>query len=232
MIVMAAGAAATSRLTQLLNDGLGRLGLTLTVEQRQLLLRYLELLAQWNQTYNLTSIRDPEAMLSQHVLDCLAVVEPLRRELEGAPDRRLLDVGSGAGLPGIVIAVAAPEVQVTCVDSVGKKTAFIGHVASALGLKNVGSVHSRVEAMTTGPFDVITSRAFSSLRDLVGATRHLLAVDGSWMAMKGQRPDDELAELDPTTYLFHVEPLRIPGLAAERCIAWIRRLAGSERSLS
>ena len=231
MIVTAAGAAATSPLAHLLNDGLQRMGLASTVEQRQQLLRYLELLGRWNQTYNLTSIRDPEAMLSQHVLDCLAVVAPLRREVAGAPRPRLLDVGSGAGLPGVVIAVAAPEVQVTCVDSVGKKTAFIAHAAGALGLKNVAAFHGRVEAMTTGPFDVITSRAFSSLRDLVGATGHLLTVEGSWMAMKGQRPDAELAELDPNAHVFHVEPIRVPTLDAERCIAWIRRSTDSERSL-
>lgn len=230
---MAVDEAATSLLAPLLNAALDRLSLALTPEKHGQLLRYLALLGQWNKIYNLTSVRDPRAMLSQHVIDCLATIEPLRREAASRPRRRLLDVGSGAGLPGIVIAIAAPEFQVTCIDSVGKKAAFISQVASALKLTNLDAVHGRVEAMDGQPtFDIIASRAFSSVSTLVASTRKLLASGGVWMAMKGQDPVEELALLDLTVFLFHVEPLDVPGLNAQRCIAWIRKLHESERSLT
>ena len=186
------------------------------------LLRYLSLLQRWNATYNLTAVRDPAQMLVQHLVDCLAVVSPLRRELGGHAGARLLDVGSGAGLPGLVVAVTCPALQVVCVDTVGKKAAFVRQAALELGLRNLQAEHARVEALALPPFDLITSRAFASLADFVTLTRALLAPGGRWMAMKGQRPDAELAALPAGVRLDAVEPLAVPGLAAERCLVWLR----------
>ena len=232
MTVATVDEAATSSLGPLLDSGLDRLHLALQLEQRDQLLRYLALLVQWNRTYNLTSVREPRAMLSQHLLDCLATIGPLRREAAKTQGRRLLDVGSGAGLPGVVVAIAAPEFQVTCVDSVGKKAAFVAQVAGVLKLANLDAVHGRVEALTARPFDVIASRAFSALTRLVSSTRQLLAPGGVWMAMKGQDPAAELALLDPAEFLFHVEPLVVPHLHAERCIAWVKPIPESGRTLT
>ncbi len=223
---------ATSTLAPLLDSALDRLRLDLSSDQRGQLLRYLALLGQWNKTYNLTSVRDPQAMLSQHVIDCLATVGPLRREISSSPGRRLLDVGSGAGLPGIVIAIAAPEFQVTCIDSVGKKTAFVAQASSVLKLSNVDAVHGRVEAMGDDPFDVIASRAFSAASTFVASTHRLIAPGGVWMAMKGQTPSAEINMLDSKSFLFHVEPLDVPSLDAQRCILWIRSINESERTLT
>jgi 16S rRNA (guanine527-N7)-methyltransferase len=180
---------------------------------------YLKLLERWNRAYNLTAVRDPEAMRVQHLADCLAVVAPLRRE---CPAGRVLDVGSGGGLPGVVLAVMNPSWQVICVDTVGKKVAFIRQVAAELGLPNLRAEHSRVEALRSPGFDVITSRAFASLAEFVRLTCGLIAPGGRWMAMKGQRPDAEIAALPPEIDVFHVEPLSVPGLEAQRCLVWMR----------
>jgi 16S rRNA (guanine527-N7)-methyltransferase len=161
-------------------------------------------------------------MLVQHLVDCLAVVPPLVRELGERSGARVLDVGSGAGLPGLVIAVTCPALQVACVDTVGKKAAFIRQAALELGLHNLQAERARVEALALPPFDLITSRAFASLADFVNLTRPLLAPGGRWMAMKGQRPDAELAALPAGVRLDAVEPLAVPGLAAERCLVWLR----------
>ena len=185
------------------------------------LVRYLALLRKWNAAYNLTAVRDPEQMRVQHLMDCLAVVEPLRRE-RGTSESRILDVGSGGGLPGVVLAVAEPRWDVSCVDAVGKKAAFVRQVAGELVLPNLHALHARVEALPGPSFDVITSRAFASLADFVRLTRPLLAHHGRWMAMKGHRPADEIATLPGDVEVFHVEPLSVPGLAAERCLVWMR----------
>lgn len=192
--------------------------------------RYLGLLAQWNTAYNLTAIRDPVQMRTQHVADCAAVVEPIRRELsrkaDGPPTagdaKRLLDVGSGGGLPGVILALAEASWDVTCVDAVGKKAAFIRQVASELGLPNLHAEHARVEALKLPPFDLIICRAFAALPEFVEVTRELLAANGVWVAMKGKRPDNELAALAPNVDVFHVEPLTVPGLDAHRCLIWMR----------
>ena len=202
------------------------LGLQLSDAQYEQLLEYLELIAKWNKVYNLTAVRDPEEMLVQHLFDSLAAVGPLRRHTGGQPIR-LLDVGSGAGLPGVVIAICCPEVQVECVDTVGKKAAFIQQAAAQLGLSNLRGVHDRVENLK-GPYDVICSRAFASLQDFVSWSGAALAEQGVWLAMKGKHPDAEMAELPPAAEVFHVEQLSVPELAAERCIVWMRKRHGEE----
>ncbi len=201
------------------------LGVPLAPAQADALLAYLSLLQRWNATYNLTAVRDPAQMLVQHIVDCLAVVPPLRRVLGEGSGARVLDVGSGAGLPGVVIAVLCPSFRVVCVDTVGKKAAFIRQAAMELRLPNLQAEHARVEALKQPPFDLITSRAFASLNDFVTLTRPLLAPGGRWMAMKGQHPEAELAALPPGVAAEAVEPLAVPGLGAERCLVWLRPAA-------
>ena len=158
------------------------LGLALDPAALERLLAYLALLQRWNATYNLTAVRDPGEMLTQHLADCLAVVGPLRRQLGAGTSRRVLDVGSGGGLPGVALAVLEPGWSVTCVDAVGKKAAFIRQVAVELRLRNLAAEHARVESLKAVGFDLITSRAFASLADFVSLTRKLLAAEGVWAA--------------------------------------------------
>jgi 16S rRNA (guanine527-N7)-methyltransferase len=190
--------------------------------QTDALLVYLALLRRWNGVYNLTAVRDPSAMLTQHLADCLAIVPPLKKYLADRP-ARLMDVGSGGGLPGVVVAVLLPDVDVTCVDTVGKKAAFVQQVAAELKQPNLHSAHSRVERLKLAPFDIVSSRAFASLADFVRLTENLLMDGGSWLAMKGKAPADEIAELPPTVDVFHVEQLTVPGLDADRCLVWMKR---------
>lgn len=205
-----------------LREGVAELGLVLADPQISQLLAYQDLIAKWNQVYNLTAVRDPQEMLTHHLLDSLAVVRPLRQHLAGRAT--LLDVGSGAGLPGVVLAIACPDLMVTCVDTVAKKAAFIQQVAVTLGLPHLKGLHARVEALP-GPYDIISSRAFSSLPDFVKGSRQALAPQGVWMAMKGKHPQEELAALPVDVDVFHVEPLTVPDLSAERCIVWMRLAA-------
>lgn len=198
------------------------LALPMTPEQRKGLLAYVELLTRWNATYNLTAVRDREAVWTQHVADCLAVLPALDALRTHTPAHRLLDVGSGGGLPGVLLALMRPTLDVTCIDTVGKKAAFVRQVAGALGLPNLHAVHSRVESLRAPPFDIVASRAFASLPDFVRLTRQLLAPNGSWMAMKGKRPDEEIVALPTDVSVFHVEPLQVPGLDAERCLVWMK----------
>jgi 16S rRNA (guanine527-N7)-methyltransferase len=200
----------------------GELGLDLTAAHGERLMQFMALLQRWNGIYNLTAVRDPAQMLTQHLADCLAVVPALRRWREASGLKRLLDVGSGGGLPGVVLAVVDEDLSVTCVDTVGKKAAFVRQVAVELKLSNLHAVHARVEQLDVPPFDLITSRAFASLVDFTSLTRKHLAPAAVWMAMKGKRPDDELAALPPEIDVFHVEPLVVPGLNAERCLVWMR----------
>jgi 16S rRNA (guanine527-N7)-methyltransferase len=210
-----------------LQKGLDGLGLVLPADQQTRLLAYMDLIAKWTKVYNLTAVRDANEMLTHHLLDSLAVVAPLRRELaklvlpEGQTQLSLLDVGAGAGLPGIVIAITCPEVSVTCVDTVAKKAAFIQQVAATLKLPNLKGLHARVEGLTQ-PYDVVCSRAFASLVDFTTWSKLALASHGVWMAMKGKYPDQELTVLPESVKVFHVEQLQVPGLDAERCIIWMR----------
>jgi 16S rRNA (guanine527-N7)-methyltransferase len=232
-------------LSPVLQKGADGLGLALSEEQKAQLLAYMDLIGKWTKVYNLTAVRDANEMLTHHLLDSLAVIAPLRRELaklnltstDWAADTeegkglgvaksaqtkyRLLDVGAGAGLPGIVIAITCPEVAVTCVDTVAKKAAFIQQVAATLKLTNLRGLHARVESLVQ-PYDVVCSRAFASLIDFTTWSQAALADGGVWMAMKGKHPDQEMAVLPESVKVFHVEQLRVPGLDAERCIVWMR----------
>ena len=214
-----------------LQAGADALALGLTEAQITALIDFLALLQKWNKVYNLTAVRDPQEMLTHHLLDSLAAVAPLRRHVAalaaqtsepGAKAVRLLDVGSGGGLPGVVFAICCPEVDVSCVDTVGKKAAFIQQAAVALKLRNLHGIHARVETLTN-TFDVISCRAFASLPDFVNWSRAALATPhGVWLAMKGKHPDDEIASLPAEVNVFHVEQLVVPGLVAERCIVWMK----------
>jgi 16S rRNA (guanine527-N7)-methyltransferase len=189
---------------------------------RQVLLdRYLDLLSRWNRVYNLTALRDPALMRSHHLADSESIVAPLARHAAGRP-LRILDVGSGGGLPGVVLAIHHPDWDVTCVDTVAKKAGFIRQVALELGLPNLHAVHARVEQMPSAQADVVTSRAFASLPDFCAWTHQHLAPGGVWLAMKGRHPADEIAALPPDASVFHVEQLRVPELDAERCAIWLR----------
>ena len=185
------------------------------------MLAYLDLLVRWNTTYNLTAVRDPDDMLTQHLVDCLAVLPPMQRML-GEAGRRVLDVGSGGGLPGVVLAMLRPDDAVVCVDAVGKKAAFVRQVGLELRLPNLQVEHARVERLDMPGFNVIVSRAFATLRDFTVMTKHLVASGGTWMAMKGKRPDKEMGDMPPEVAVFHVEQLAVPGLSAERCLVWMR----------
>src|SRR3990167_767897 len=212
-------------LMERLRAGAEALALGLGDAQLARLMEFLALLQKWNKVYNLTTVRDPEEMLTHHLLDSLAAVAPLRRHVAqaGLPAPvRLLDVGSGGGLPGVVFAICCPEVDVSCVDTVGKKAAFIQQAAVALKLRNLHGVHARVETLAT-PFDIISCRAFASLPDFVNWSRSALAAPhGVWLAMKGKHPEDEIAALPIDVSVFHVEQLTVPGLDAERCIIWMK----------
>jgi 16S rRNA (guanine527-N7)-methyltransferase len=207
---------------QVLEQALPALGIALHADQITALLAYMDLIQKWTKVYNLTAVRDPAEMLTHHLLDSLAVIASLRRQLvdKSAP-LRLLDVGSGAGLPGIVIAICCPDMTVHCVDTVGKKAAFIQQVAASLKLPNLRGVHARVESLTD-QYDIVSSRAFASLVDFTSWSGGALAEQGVWMAMKGKYPKDEIAVLPAGVEVFHVEQLVVPGLDAERCIVWMR----------
>lgn len=216
------------------------LGLALDEVLVDRLLAYLQLLQRWNRVYNLTALCDAGQMFSYHLLDCLAIVPSLRRWAEGIGGRgagadaqrplRILDVGSGGGLPGAVLAALDPAWQVACVDTVAKKASFIKQVAAELQLSNLQGLHARVENLPAPPalddrgsgYDLITSRAFSSLADFTRWSSHLLAPHGVWMAMKGKVPDEEISQLPGHLEVFHVEQIQVPDLDAQRCLVWMR----------
>jgi 16S rRNA (guanine527-N7)-methyltransferase len=203
-----------------LRSGAQALGLALSDAQIQHLLAYAALIQKWNKVYNLTALRDPADMLTHHLLDSLTAIAPLRRHTEGQPIK-VLDVGSGGGLPGVVLAICMPELNVSCVDTVAKKAAFVQQVAVSLKLPNLRGLHARVESLTD-PYQVICSRAFASLPDFVTWSRSALAEGGVWMAMKGKHPQGEIDALPADVQVFHVEPLTVPGLDVERCMVWMK----------
>ena len=210
-----------------LRHGVDALGLVLADAQIGALLDYMALIQKWTRVYNLTAVRNPEEMLTHHVLDSLAVIAPLRRQLHALgldESVRVLDVGAGAGLPGVVLAICCPTMTVHCVDTVAKKAAFIQQAAVGLKLPLLRGIHARVESLTE-PYAVVTARAFASLTDFTQWSQGALAAQGVWMAMKGKNPQAEVAQLPADIEVFHVEPLVVPGLDAERCIVWMRKAA-------
>jgi 16S rRNA (guanine527-N7)-methyltransferase len=210
-----------------LEVGLKTMGLDLTTTQLDALLAYMALIQKWNKVYNLTALRSSSEMLTHHLLDSLSVVLPLRAQLDsmGLGQGKLLDVGSGGGLPGVVLAIVMPHWYITCVDTVAKKAAFVQQVSASLGLTNLRGLHARVESLRVDAgegFDVVASRAFASLPDFVNWSTAALLPHGVWMAMKGKMPNEEMAALPAHIQVFHVEPLLVPGLNAERCVVWMR----------
>ncbi|MDO8892837.1 MAG: 16S rRNA (guanine(527)-N(7))-methyltransferase RsmG [Sulfurimicrobium sp.] len=197
-------------LSENLSTGLEQLKLTLSVAQQRSLLEYIALLQKWNKVYNLTAVREPENMLYQHLLDSLAVLPYIGTG-------RLLDVGTGGGLPGIVLAIARPDLDITLLDSNQKKTTFLRQVCIELMLKNVKVECVRVDDYKPSPaFDMVISRAFSELSEFVRLSAHLCLSGGKLLAMKGMYPHDELAQL-PSRFLQHeVVALSVPGLDAQR----------------
>ncbi len=214
-----------------LDEAVALLPIALDAVQRDKLVSYVGLLEKWNRTYNLTAVREPLAMMQQHVVDCLAVAPSLQRHLQGTSGPRLLDVGSGAGLPGLVLAIAMPGLEVVCIDSVGKKASFIAHATTSLQIANAAAHHARVESFESAPFHVVACRALTALAPFVSMTDSLLAPTGHWMAMKGTNPVSELASLG-TDVTFHVEHLLVPRSSAARCIVWLQRSVVSECPLT
>jgi 16S rRNA (guanine527-N7)-methyltransferase len=209
----------TSRHAEELAQGARELGVQLSAEQQQQLLAYLALLIKWNKAYNLTAVRDPDEMVSRHLLDSLSVVPHVAA---GGDD--WLDVGSGGGMPGIPLAILFPERRFTLLDSNGKKTRFLTQVKLELKLANLEVIHSRVEAFTPEQaFSGICSRAFSALEDFANWTRHLGDGQTQWLAMKGVHPDDELQALPADFRLIATHVLKVPGCQGQRHLLILRR---------
>ena len=202
-----------------LSQGAQSLGVALSDAQHGQLLAYLALLVKWNKAYNLTAVRDPDEMVSRHLLDSLSVVP-----FVAAGGTRWLDVGSGGGMPGVPLAILFPERQFTLLDSNGKKTRFLTQIKLELKLANLEVIHSRVEHLQPPePFDGIVSRAFSSLEDFSNWTRHLGNGQTQWLAMKGVHPDDELQALPADFRLHATEVLKVPGCQGQRHLLILRR---------
>ncbi|HTJ95756.1 MAG TPA: 16S rRNA (guanine(527)-N(7))-methyltransferase RsmG [Pararobbsia sp.] len=217
----------SAALGDLLDEGVAQLGLDLNSEQRQKLIDYVALLGKWNAVYNLTAIRDPRQMMIQHVLDSLAILPALSAAGAGSREIDVLDVGSGGGLPGTVLAIVHAAWHVTLNDIVQKKSAFQTQVKASLGLPNLSVVNGRVESLKPSidvprPFDIIVSRAFAELVDFVELSRGVLAPHGRIWAMKGVRPDDEIARLPADAEVLQVIRLSVPALDAERHLVEIR----------
>lgn len=205
-------------LSSVLGEGIAAMGLVVSPAQHEQLLDYLGLMFKWNAVYNLTSLRDPMQMVTHHLLDSLAAVPAF------AQARNVLDVGAGGGLPGIVLAIVYPDMTVSMIDTVHKKTAFLTQVKAELGLTNVTVYTMRVEQLqVSDKFDVITSRAFADLSDFVNWSSHLLADGGRYIALKGVAPKDEQERLPAEWKVTGVEPLQVPRLGAERHLVHIER---------
>ncbi|MGB3835001.1 16S rRNA (guanine(527)-N(7))-methyltransferase RsmG [Castellaniella sp.] len=201
-----------------LSAALAALNMAADADRADLLLGYLQQLQRWNKAYNLTAIRQPEEMLVQHLFDSLAVVPILRRHRAGR-DTSVADMGSGGGLPGIILGICEPGWQVVCVDAVGKKTAFIRQAAGVLGLSNVRAVHGRIETLDSLQADIVVSRAFASLQDFVQVSAHHCALGGALWAMKGQYPENEVDALKNTQWIVRsVAHLQVPEMSAQRCL--------------
>ncbi|MGB3289897.1 MAG: 16S rRNA (guanine(527)-N(7))-methyltransferase RsmG [Burkholderiaceae bacterium] len=217
--------AAQENYRQRLDAAAQALGLDMNPGQRDALLDYLDQLQRWNRTYNLTALRDPEQMLIQHVFDSLAVLPPLIDILykNTVESPVIVDVGSGAGLPGAVMAIMQPDWSVYCVDAVEKKMAFVRQVSGVLRLANLQAVHQRVETLAPYEADVVVSRAFASLLDFASLAGPHVARTGRLLAMKGREPTEEIDALQQQTdwRVSHVQPLSVPELNAQRCLVWM-----------
>lgn len=210
---------------QRLEQALQQLHLDLPPQGQRALLTYLSQMQRWNKTYNLTALRDPGQMLVQHVFDSLAVLPALDQALHGAAQPLIVDVGSGAGLPGVVLAVARPGWRVLCVDAVEKKTAFIRQMAGVLALPNLQARHARIETLEPLRADVVVSRAFASLADFAQLAGVHVARHGWLVAMKGREPQDEIQSMGEASpwRVERVQPLMVPELSAQRCLVWLAR---------
>lgn len=208
------------------------LDLAITDEQRGKLLGYLQLLQRWNRTYNLTAIRDPGQMLVQHIFDSLAVVKPLDGAMPAGGS--LYDIGAGAGLPGVILAIMRPDWRITCIDAVEKKTAFIRQVSGALSLSNLVALHARVEQLAPAGCDVVTSRAFAALDDFASLAGQHVAPGGTLLALKGKVPDDEIERLHSMGewQVARIDPIDVPELDAQRCLIWMRRQGARSQGTS
>lgn len=207
--------ALAEKLREKLQKGIAALGLTLPADSEEKLLAYLALLVKWNGAYNLTAVRDPEQMVVKHLLDSLSILPHVQ-------GKTLIDVGTGGGLPGFVLAVTKPELQVTLLDSNGKKIRFLRQAIAELSVSNAVAVQSRVEDFVEG-FDVVTSRAFATLADMVEGSEQLLKPGGEFLAMKGVRPDEEIAALPAHIAVAGILPLTVPFLNEERHLVRLKK---------
>lgn len=202
------------------------LALTPTDEQKSQLLEYLTQLLKWNQTYNLTAIRDPEQALIQHVFDSLAVIKPITEYFfeHHIKQATILDVGSGAGLPAVILGIMLPTSQICCVDPVDKKMTFVRQVVGILKLSNVEAIHNRVEKMEFGPYNLVISRAFASLENFANLAGSKVKPKGLLLAMKGKHPQEEIESLENKTrwIVEKIEPVKVPQLDAQRCLVWMK----------
>ncbi len=204
---------------KILSEGSAELGIVLGKQARSQLLHYLQLFIKWNQAYNLSAIRDPEEMIHKHLLDSLTIVP----QLQAHPAARIIDVGTGGGLPGIPLAICCPDKHFTLLDSAGKKTRFLLQILHTLGLKNVNVENRRVETFHPNEgFDIVVSRAFASIDDMLSGCKHLLTKSGEFWAMKGVFPRDELSELGSCYKVDSCSTFQVPGDIGERCLVVIR----------
>jgi 16S rRNA (guanine527-N7)-methyltransferase len=212
-----------SALAQVLAEGIAEMRLDVSPAQQDQLMDYLGLMFKWNAVYNLTSLRDPMQMVTHHLLDSLAAVPAF------LDAKNVLDVGSGGGLPGIVLAIVRPDVKISMIDTVHKKTAFLTQVKAELNLSNVTVYTMRVEQLqVSDKFDVITSRAFADLSDFVNWSSHLLAEGGRYIALKGVAPKEEQERVPAEWKVAKVEPLQVPRLGAERHLVFIEKSAAQD----
>ncbi|HWL28853.1 MAG TPA: 16S rRNA (guanine(527)-N(7))-methyltransferase RsmG [Burkholderiaceae bacterium] len=210
-----------------LHDAALSLNVHLDERSTRVLLSYIDQLQRWNKTYNLTALRDPEQMLVQHVFDSIAALSPLAEQLykNTVSDAQVVDVGSGAGLPGIVLAALKPAWQVCCIDAVEKKTAFVRQMSGVLALPNLKAVHARVETLAPLGADIVVSRAFASLADFATLAGAHVDAKGHLVAMKGREPTDEIETLQQQTpwRVDRIQSLVVPELSAQRCLVWMSR---------
>ncbi|WP_245153826.1 16S rRNA (guanine(527)-N(7))-methyltransferase RsmG [Allopusillimonas ginsengisoli] len=203
------------------------MGVAVSADQALALQAYIEQLQRWNRTYNLTALRHPDQMLVQHIFDSLSIVKPISEELykNTVNNPKIMDIGSGAGLPGVVLAIMRPEWQIECVDAVQKKMAFVRQMSGSLKLPNLQATHARVEQLGPANADIVVSRAFASLADFADLAGRHVASQGWLLAMKGQSPDEEQAALQQQTNwrVSRLEPLHVPELDAQRCLVWMSR---------